>query len=97
MHAFSVLSTDRPKVIEMAQTKDGPVPVQTTGPIPWSRAILYAEKRGFDRSTQFWFANVMLHLDHKYRDRKDEESQKDRQRQERHARMRARQAAAPKR
>lgn len=74
--AFTVLATERDYT-------------QGTGPIPWSKAVLYAEKSGFPPSLQMWFGELMLALDHEWRENLKEQRGKERKREERAERRKA--------
>jgi len=92
LHAWVAMQTERVRSIRSHEGKM----VSETGPIPWHSVILFAEKMGFSRSAQFWFAQVMLALDAAYREhgRKEEDAQ--RQRAARRERRKALQAKAKK-
>lgn len=66
------------------------------GPIPWSKAIYYAEKFGISQRGQFWFANVVLCLDGFWRERRKEAEDKEKKREARRQRRQAMVAAGKK-
>ena len=73
MAAFAVLATER-QLLDKGR-----------GPIPWSKAILYAKEAGLDRRTRRWFAAVMLSLDSQWREKRRDESARDKRGAERKA------------
>ena len=64
MEAFDLLGTERRLVAGVI------------APIPWSKAIHYAQECGFDRPTRLWFARLMVYLDRIWRAHMREEEDK---------------------
>jgi hypothetical protein len=84
--AFAYLGTERAIFVNANGAVCG------TGPLQWSRAILYAKEAGLDRRTRRWFAAVMLSLDSQWRESKREENDKERRKADRKAEREARKA-----
>jgi len=85
LHAYSVLQTERRRSVRV----EGGKLVSETSPIPWSSALLYAEKIGLSRQGQLWFANVILSLESERREREREEQAAEQRRQKRRERRAA--------
>lgn len=81
MQAFYSLGTERSYVIGLG---GGAI-----GPIPWTKAIFYAEKFGLSQRGQFWFADVIMCLDGAWRERRKEDEEKEKKREERRQRRKA--------
>ncbi len=84
LRAFNLLATDR----QYLAGQEGGI-----GPIPWSKAVLFASELGFSRRARMWFADVLMVLDQKWRENERLEQDKE---EKRKARQQRRDAATAK-